>query len=40
MNLESYAFTLNGCLVIGQIQLQGRLVSFHTSNLQAEGLRL
>ena len=43
MNLERCAFTLNKCLVVGQkkkIQLQGRLVSFHTSNLRAEGLRV
>ena len=42
MNLERCTFTLNKCLVVGQkkIQLQGRLVSFHTSNLRAEGLRV
>ena len=39
MNLESCAFTI----MFGnwtKTQLQGRLVSFHTSNLQAEGLRV
>ena len=39
MNLENCAFTLNRRLVIRQNPIT-RLVSFHTSNLQAEGLRV
>ena len=40
MNLESCAFTLNMCWELDKNPVTRKLVSFHTSNLQVEGLRV